>query len=442
MKTSSIEQAIVIGGSMAGLLTARVLSDHCQNVMIIERDAVQDQPELRKGQPQTRHLHALLASGFQIISSYFPDLPHAFAELDAFTGDMGRHMRWYSHGGYRLPIDFGQEGTTLTRPQLEYFVRNCVIALPNVVLCDGKVIQKLLTSADHQKVTGVSIEYRPSGETAQLSADLVVDCTGRGSQSPRWLADLGFTPPRTSEVKVDIGYATRYFRREPNDARADQWMFITPDGDQQNCFGAAFAVEGGRWMVSMGGWGGNHCPGEADGYTAFAKQLPAPDLYGIVSEAEPISDVFVYKFPSSLRQHYEQLTRFPSGYLVLGDAIASFNPTYGQGMTSAAMQAVLLDEILQKRPSLQRLPHKFFKQAAKTIDTPWRIAVGEDFRFATTSGPKPFGTDFINRYMTRVSRACQHDPVVGMAFLQVMNLLRPPQHLFHPRIIYRLLKSV
>ena len=135
------------------------------------------------------------------------------------------------------------------------------------------------------------------------------------------------------------------------------------------------------------------------------------------------------------------MTRFPAQFLVLGDAIASFNPTYGQGMTSAAMQARELDRLLEKRPLLDNIAPAFFKRAAKVVDIPWQMAVGEDFRFATTSGPKPPGTDFINRYVARVNRVSHHDEVVSAAFLQVMNLLAPPPSLFQPRILWRVLRA-
>jgi hypothetical protein len=142
-----------------------------------------------------------------------------------------------------------------------------------------------------------------------------------------------------------------------------------------------------------------------------------------------------------LRRHYEKLSRFPAGYLVLGDAIASFNPTYGQGVTSAAMQAQVLDQVLKQRPSLDNIAPLFFKKAAKIVDIPWQMAVGEDFRFTTTTGPKPPGTDFINRYIARLNRVTHHDEVVGAAFLRVMNLLAPPASLFHPRILWRVLRG-
>ncbi|MBK8900814.1 MAG: FAD-binding monooxygenase [Anaerolineaceae bacterium] len=441
-QTVGSEQAIVLGGSMAGLLTARVLSNHFAQVTILERDAVHDRPESRKGQPHTRHLHGLLGGGFQIFNHYFPDLVETLAQSDIFFGDMGENMNWYTHGGYRRPVHTGLYGATMSRPFLEYQVRQRVLALPNVTLWDNCAVKQLLTSPGGQQVRGVLLEKRgEDGANTSLDADLVVDCTGRGSRTPQWLKELGYEAPPESEVKVDIGYASRLYRRDPHDPRGQQWTLFTPDAPGETRFAGIFPIEDGRWIISMGGWGGDHCPGDEAGFLAFARSLPALDIYNIISKAEPLSDIIAHKMPSSLRRHYEKMARFPQGLLVLGDAVSSFNPTYGQGMTSAAMQARELDQLLAKRPSLQKLAPAFFKRAAKVVDIPWQMAVGEDFRFATTTGPKPPGTDFINRYVAKVNRASHHDAVVSAAFLQVMNLLAPPTSLFHPGVLWRVLRG-
>jgi 2-polyprenyl-6-methoxyphenol hydroxylase-like FAD-dependent oxidoreductase len=202
-----------------------------------------------------------------------------------------------------------------------------------------------------------------------------------------------------------------------------------------------FPVEGDRWIVSLGGWMNDHAPTDEQGFLEYAANLPAPDIYNLMSQSEPLSDINPYKFTSSLRRHYEKLTRFPEGYLALGDAICSFNPTYGQGMTSAAMQAAALDTLLAERhDNLSGLASAFFKRAAKIVDTPWQLAVGEDFRFPQTTGPKPAGTDFINRYVAQVHRATRFDAEVCRAFLKVMNLLEPPSSLMMPGMLLRVLR--
>ncbi len=440
---SATSHALVIGASMAGLLTARVLSKHFAQVTIVERDQVPDQPEARKGQPQTRHLHGLLASGLEIMTRYYPDLPEALAAGGALVSDMTANMCWYTYGGYRQRFTMGRKAALMSRPFLEHLIRQRTLARSNVTLLESCAIRGLVTGDDRRRVTGVRVEHRAAQPLeATLTADLVVDCTGRGSQTPQWLLALGYPAPPQSEVKVNVGYATRIYRRDPADPRGQDWLLYTPEAPRERRFGGMFPIEGERWIVSLGGWTGDHAPTDEQGFLEYARSLPMPEIAALISQAEPLSDIIPHKFPASLRRHYERLTRFPEGYLVLGDAVCSFNPTYGQGMTSAAMQAAALDELLTLRMGrLDGLARAFFKRAAQVIDTPWQLAVGEDFRFPDTTGPKPAGVDLLNRYVAAVHRATLVDPVVGAAFIRVMNLLAPPLSLMSPAMLLRVLRG-
>ena len=205
--------------------------------------------------------------------------------------------------------------------------------------------------------------------------------------------------------------------------------------------GLAFPVEGDRWIALLAGMHGDYPPTDEQGFLDYARSLAVPDFYNLVSKLEPLSEIMSHRLPSSLRRHYEHMQRFPGGYLVLGDAVCSFNPVYGQGMTSAAMQAEALDKLLAERHTLNALAPVYFKHIAKIVDIPWQMATGEDFRFAETEGKKPAGTDFVNAYGARVHRATHHDPVVLGEFLKVMNLVQPPASLFHPRVVWRVLRA-
>lgn len=433
--------AIVLGASMAGLLTARVLSEHFDRVTIVERDRVGLQPESRKGQPQTRHLHGLLASGMQILSEYFPDLPDALRSGGAIVTDMGEGMHWHAFGGLRQPARVGRNAALMSRPFLEQLVRERVLARHNITLQDGCAAIGLLENTS-RRVTGVRLEQSNGLGFAELRANLVVDCSGRGSRAGAWLTGLGYQAAPSSEVSVNVGYATRMYKRNLADPRSQCWTLVTPDAPRETRFAGMFPIEGERWIVSMGGWAGDHCPTDEAGFLAYARSMPIPDIAEVVSQCEPLSEISPYRFMSSIRQHYERLQVFPEGFLVLGDAICSFNPTYGQGMTSAAMQAQALDTLLRERhgrPDGIALP--FFKRAAQVVDLPWQLAVGEDFRFPQTKGQKPAGIDLLNRYVELVHRATQTDAVVTQAFLQVMNLLAPPASLMTPAIVLRVLRS-
>lgn len=437
MKTYQHSHAIVIGGSMAGMLTARILSDHFDQVTIVERDPVHDHPESRKGQPQTQHLHGLLASGLEILNRLFPGIQEELAAGGAVVGDGGLGFRWYHFGVYKRQFESHLVGCLMSRPYLEWQVRRRVLALPNVRLLASCEVKRLLTNEDDSRVVGAQIVYRADGRYEEpLAADLVVDCAGRGSAAPKWLEEWGYGRPAESRVKINFAYSTRVYERKPTDLPDAILIMIAPTPPSQN--GAyLFPMEGDRWIVTAGGMHGLEPPTDEAGFLDYLRQLPAPDIYNIISRAKPLSDIVPYKFPFSLRRHFEKMNRFPAGYLVLGDAFASFNPIYGQGMTSAAMQIAVLEKLLLSKGNRPDLWRSYFKQAAKVIDIPWQMAVGEDFRWAETVGPKPPGTDLINRYMARLYRMMAEDTVVYGQFLRVMNLLDPPTSLMHPRLLWR-----
>jgi hypothetical protein len=242
-------------------------------------------------------------------------------------------------------------------------------------------------------------------------------------------------------VTCGTGYATRLYARDVSQPGNGDWVFITPQAPRERRAGAAIPIEGDKWIVGLGGWHGDHSPSDEEGFKAFARSLPAPDIYHIIATSTPLSDIVSYKFAASMRRHYEKMDRFPQRYLIIGDAACSFNPLYGQGMTSAAMQAAALDKLLTSQKNLDDLYKPYFKQIAQIVDMPWQTAVGEDFRYPQTKGTKAPGTDLINSYIDKVHLATHHDPVVGAAFLKVMSMMEPPTSLLRPHILWRVFRG-
>ncbi|MCG8350766.1 MAG: FAD-dependent monooxygenase [Chloroflexales bacterium] len=439
----SNKHAIVIGGSIAGMLTARVLSNHFDRVTVIERDALNDGPEARKGQPQARHLHALLAGGLQTMTRYFPDLIHEFQRHGEAQGDLGEHIRWHIGSGYRQTVRTGLWSAIISRPFLEWQIRRRVEALRNVEVRSGGNVESLLADETRQRVTGVQVMWRKDGQREAMNADLVIDTSGRGSHTPKWLAALGYDAAPEGVVTCKITYATCLFSRQPNDPLGDKYVMVTPPASDTLKRAGAFPLEGDRWQVTLVGVHGEPMPIDGDAFMAFAKSLPTLDVYNIVANNEPLTDIMHHKFPSNLRRFYEKLTRFPTGYLVLGDAVCSFNPIFGQGMTSAAMQAHALDELLHEMgvERLDGLARRYFRSVAKVVDIPWKTAAREDFRYKDTTGDKQLGTDLLNAYSSALHRATVNDAVVCEAFMRVVNMVDSPAILFRPQILWRVLRS-
>lgn len=431
-RSASRNCAIVIGASMAGLAAARVLSDHFCEVILVERDRLDRLPGHRCGVPQGRHVHGLLASGRATWESFFPGLFQDVLNAGGIKGDVSRDAHWWFEGGEHLRCESGLEGVLVSRPLLEGMIRERVRKLPNVQFRDCCQVKGLATKFnDASRVVGIRLE----GGT--LLADLVVDATGRGSRSPRWLEALGYEAPKQERIEVNIGYATRHFRRARHHLNGALLASIaaTPQTPRS---GFMLAQEEDTWIVSLNSYGG-HPPTELSAFIDFAKSLPAPYIYEVISQAEPVGDAQCACFPANVRNRYEALHRFPKGHLVLGDAISCFNPLYGQGMSLAAMEALELDKAL--RANCSNLAETFFAQVAKIVDTAWNMAAGNDLRMPGVVGPKSVMSRLLNWYLAEMHVTAQSDASVAIAFQKVMNLLKPPQSLIELPISMRVLSG-
>jgi len=431
--------AIVIGASMAGLMAARTLGDFYEEVTVVERDALSGANGPRKGVPQGRHAHALLASGCRILEGMFPAFANDILVEGGLAADVGNDVTWRNFGCFLRDDRCGIEGFVISRPTLENAVRRRVAQMPNVQILSSTEAVAPEYDSSRGRVTGLRLRpARSNEESRTLDADLVVDASGRGSRSPVWLEGWGFSKPEDEAVGVEIGYMTRHYRRRPDQLPAKRAVVLAAAHPDWRA-GVIVAQDGGRWVVTMGGYFGDRAPSDDQGFLAYARSLPGPEIYDVIKDAEPLDDPTPYHFPSSLRRRYERLARFPEGYLAFGDALCSFNPIYGQGMSVAAMEAVALRETLEKGPDA--LARRFFAAAAKVIDTPWQMAVGADLAHPKVEGPRPLPVRFINWYVRKLFQAGARDPIVAKRFIEVANLLRPPPALMNPSIAWRVWRA-
>jgi 2-polyprenyl-6-methoxyphenol hydroxylase-like FAD-dependent oxidoreductase len=305
----------------------------------------------------------------------------------------------------------------MARPLLEAAGRQRVLANPKVVRRDGLAVKELLVDRKSGRVTGV----RAGGQA--LLDDLVVDATGRGSRSPQWLEQLGYEKPAEDVVQVGLCYTTRFFRRKPADLNGDTVVVIPPT-PKGKCGGVMLAQEGNRWTVTLIAHFGNYAPEDLDGFIAVARSLPAPYIHEVVSRNEPLGQAASARFPANVWRRYDLLRRFPAGYLTFGDAICSFNPIYGQGMSVAALQAIELENTLASCDGDLTLATTFFCGAAKVVEIPWSIAVGADLRIPEAAGRRTASTKFVNWYIYKLHRAAHTDPLPALAFTDSATCLR------------------
>jgi 2-polyprenyl-6-methoxyphenol hydroxylase-like FAD-dependent oxidoreductase len=433
------DRAVVLGASMAGLLAARVLADAYGQVTVIDRDELSETPKHRRGVPHGRHIHGLLARGQQALEELFPGLTAELVAHGVPAGDMLADTRLYLSGHRLRQAHAGLVVLCASRPVLENHVRARVRALPNLSFLDRCDIVGLAATPDGGRVAGVRVLRRADGSAEQvLGADLVVDATGRGSRTPMWLEALGYSRPQEDQVRIGLGYATRTYRLPP-DALGRDLAVLQSATPQHPRTGALQMLEGDRWMLTLGGILGDHPPTDPDGFLDFARSLRFPDIYQTIRDAEPLDDPVPFRFPASVRHRYERLDRFPDGLLVMGDAVASFNPIYGQGMSVAALEALTLRRHLERGAAPQ--PRRFFRDLPRVVDVPWDIAAGGDLVFPGVKGRRTLKARLVNAYIARLHAAAENDPSLASAFVRVAGLVAPPQTLLRPSIAVRVLRG-
>jgi 2-polyprenyl-6-methoxyphenol hydroxylase-like FAD-dependent oxidoreductase len=438
------KKAVVIGGSIGGLLSARVLSDYFERVTVIERDPIPETPEPRKGVPQGRHVHALFGGGVRIIERLYPGFFNELVEEGAVVCDFAKDLCWYHQGVWKLRTESDLTSYWQSRPFLEAHVRRRTRSDRDIAFLERCEVVGLRSNVEKTRIVGVEVQHRDEGGRSEsLDADLVVDAGGRGSRTPHWLEALGYVGPEESTVEVNIGYASRIYERPVDNKRDWQILaaFATPPDHTRT--GYIFPIEGRRWLVSCVGHLQDYPPADEEGFREFARSLEVADFFEAIQDARPLSPIAAFRFPSHRWRRYERLARLPEGLIVLGDAVCSFNPVYGQGMSACALQVDLLDRML--RQAGPRFPEgfakRFFRQAAKILANPWFLATTADFAYPRTRGQRPFGTKIVNWYVGRLFELCAWNRAILLRFYRVMHFLDRPVALFHPHAIFHVLKS-
>jgi len=432
------DNAVVIGGSIAGLVTARVLSDHFEHVTILERDHIEARPQVHKSTPQGNHLHAVLLGGLQVLSRLYPNFTHRLQEMGAVANRMTQDAPVYRPDGvsYSLtgtvkePRDLGFQLYSQSRGLLEHCLRQCSLAIPSISLeCDAPV-EALI----HRNGRVEGVRYRRAGETLPLAADFVVDCGGRGSHARRWLGENGFESPPETIIGVDFAYSSTKFINLNHDRESGTFVAFGGPPPKYTRGAALVLIEDSVWQVSVAGRFGDYPPDDQAGFMDFVKNLPTPKLYELLEGAERVDEIAHYRFPTSVLRHYERLESFPERFIVLGDAIGSFNPVYGQGMSSAVLQADALRQILSERASqpngLDAIAAAFFPRAAEVVSTPWALAANFDFSYPDTTGERPQMTSDSLRYLLILDALTAEDIEVQKTLSEVFNLVRSPSVLW------------
>ncbi|GAB3651768.1 hypothetical protein GCM10027589_08770 [Actinocorallia lasiicapitis] len=412
-----------------------MLTEHFEKVTLIERDVFPAEPVFRAGVPQGRHLHVLWTRGMEILSELFPGFVDDLLAEGAADLRIPKDFLWLTAEGWRERFDTDRM-LTFSRGLLDWVVRRHVLALPNLTVTTGVEVTGL-TGTGH--VTGVEFRERQrGGEAGRLTADLVLDASGRGSRAPEWLARLGHPFPRETLINPLLGYASRYYAIPDGFDPGWRALYLQADPPHTRRTGGLFPQEGGRWICSLSGAGRDYPPTTEEGFLDYAKNLRSPVLYEAIKNAEPLTPIVSFRDTANKRRHYDRMRSWPEGFAVIGDAVCSFDPIYGQGMTVAALSALELDRTLAERRSTAW----FQRRARRTAAGAWLVATGEDCRYAETEGPTvPLHTKVINAYVSKVIAAANVQPKAQAELIDVLALKAAPTSLFRPGTLLRVLTN-
>jgi 2-polyprenyl-6-methoxyphenol hydroxylase-like FAD-dependent oxidoreductase len=434
-----MRRAVVLGGSMAGLMAARVLSDHAEEVLIVERDPTQGAGP-RPGVPQGTQVHALLPAGQTQLERWFPGFTRE--AVAAGAPDLGRNDgRIYINDELRQVPDPVPERPILitTRPFLESQVRARVLARDNVRMVFGRAEALLFTDGG---VRGARYVPEAGGEAEDVEADLVVDAMGRSSRLNDWLEEHGWPRAPMQRMPIKLNYASALYERD--ESVSDAWIAIsqtTPGNGRVPRIGGVLSVEGDRWLMLVAGYDEDRPSRDADDYAARCREH-FPAVFGEIAErGRMIGGVITYHQADSRRRDFHAVDRLPAGLVAAGDAVASFNPVYGQGMTSAMLHASCLSAWLQTAPDVTSEPARaYFDKVRVVVDAAWQVSTFADLGLPHITEGQPRGYRLLRWASDLLLRASMTDEPTCRRLNSVTAMEAHPSSLARPGVVLRALR--
>ncbi|NSL86161.1 hypothetical protein ECE50_004930 [Chitinophaga sp. Mgbs1] len=432
--------AVVIGGSIAGILSARILADYFESVTIVEKDILPDIPDIRKSVPQAHHVHALAGKSLELIESWFPSITREMVASGAHLIDPMKEMRWYIQGVWfpRCPSDL--RTITILRSVLEWnLLRRLKTDCPRVKILDNAIVQGLMTNKESTRIVG--IEFRnAAGKLERIDAVLTIDASGRGSQTPNWLEAIGYERPPETQVEVNVGYTSRIYRESPdsnNDWKSLLIYFTSPDKWR---LGAMANVQYDTWVVSLIGYFGDHAPLDEKGYLEFARSLTQPQIFDWLGTATGLSEAKIYKVKNIFWRHYEKLSKYPDGFLVIGDAACNFNPIFGRGITVITSCTEALSMYLSggRKRSMYYMQRKMVKYIAPS----WHLDNIINFSFSQTKGKCPLLYPYIWRLLEKLLLCSADNVRISQMFQRIVHMHVGVNVILNPTYLLPLIRYI
>lgn len=444
MKVSGLlgRRAVVVGAGIGGLSMAGALAKYFERVEIFERDSLFPSGGSRSGTPQDRHPHGLLAGGLRALGEIFPGFESDLARAGAVPVQVAQEVQYERPDVGVLPKrDFGLLLLCASRPLIELVLRRRVEAIANIVLRPKCRMTGIVPTTSGDAVDGIRFDAG-SGRSEILAADLVVDASGRGALTSTLFDALGWERPAETEVGVDLSYATVVVAIPPN-APSDWKLVLTqPDPPFLALHAVLVPIEGDRWIIAIADHHAVARPETWDAFLEASRSLITPTVYNALRYAQPPDGIRHYRFPVSIWKHFELLPSLPRGVLPVADAFCRFNPIHGQGMSSAAKQALLLQDVLGRAVAaadpIAALQAGFMAEVASVLETPWNMSTSADLAFPMTRGIRPENFEEAQQFEAALFRAAVADPDVHRAMMEVAQLLQPQSRLKEPQIMRRI----
>ncbi len=441
-----MQRAVVIGGSVAGLMAAKAVAPFFKEVILLEKDTLNDNNGLHKGVGQGAHAHVLLPSGLDLLKQLLEAPALDLYAYGIVLADTASELKWFQFGVWKTRFHSGIDMGWCNRSLFEWQVRQTVLSVDTIRILSPAKVTGLLMSEQGDDVAGVC--YRiPGGEDAdvthKLSAELVIDASGRGTHASRWLEHAGMGRVMQDEVSVQVAYTTRRFNLPAHVMETLDWkvlsIYAEPPYDRRG--GLIYPIGDNEWMATLVGGHGEVAPMPLDGYLDFAQSLPQPDIYHVLKQAIPVGEPCCYQCPGSLWRRYDRMKQWPGHFVVIGDAVCSFNPIYGQGITAALRDVLALKTVLKQQgndlstASMLRLQ----KTIARGKAVPWHLAACPDFIYPETQGKRPPCLGMTNGYIRALMKLAGRDRVVHQRFIEVFTYLKSPLVLLAPGILAKVL---
>ncbi len=432
-------KAIVIGGSMAGKFAAKALSTSFKEVIIIEAGERWDGKSSRKRVPQSNHPHVLLKGGEKAIEELFPNITNELIKAGSIVNNFTRDLKWHQFGLWKQPFTGEVHMIQQSRFLLEWHIQKRIDQVSNITIKYETVIEGLLIDGKRNKVCGVKAKCLETGTQEEIQADIVVDASGFGSKSIAWLRECNIEV-QEEKVRIDLFYATRMFKLKENEELDCCNMLMSPSFPDNPHGVLIQTIENHRYFVTFSGYANEKAPQTDDEFYDFAENLSISNVTGFLNKAEAISDIKTYKIPYQVRRRFDLVNNLPERLLVVGDAHCRFDPVFGQGVSVAAMEARQLQLLLQGRKQLDKtFTQQFYKKAATIIETPWDMTTTEISRHPQLKRELTIKQKVQLWYTKQIYQLSASDSDIYIRLVRVMNLIRSPLHLFHPKVLLAVL---